>query len=70
MFQKKDLCPTTTNLTKDQNGKAETMIWQMGTNQKMQAMTECKQPCVKLTAKVKTKYYAKARNSLICIVII
>ena len=57
------MCPTTTNLTRAENGDVENEIWLMVTNQKMKAMTECKQPCSKLSAKINTKYYAKARKS-------
>ena len=57
------MCPTTTNLTKAENWDAENEIWQMVTNQKMEAMTECKQPCKKLSAKINTKFYAKTRES-------
>ena len=35
----------------------------MVTNQKMEAMAECKHPCSKLKAKINTKFYAKARKS-------
>ena len=57
------MCPTTTNITKAENGEVENEIWQMVTNQKMEARAECKQPCSKLSAKINTKYYAKARKS-------
>ena len=56
------MCPTITNLTKAENGKVENEIWQMVTNQKMEARAECKQPCSKLSAKINTKYYAKSRK--------
>ena len=36
----------------------------MVTNQKMDSGADCKQPCVKLSAKIKTIFYAKARKSI------
>ena len=59
------MCPTTTKLTQDD--EVETEIWKMVTNQKTKAETECKQPCIKLHAKIKPKYYAKARKSIYAI---
>ena len=58
------MCPTTTNLTKYEIGDVGLEIWQMVTNQKMDSVAECKQSCVKLSAKIKTNFYAKARKSL------
>ena len=59
------MCPTTTNLTKAEISEAEIEIWLMVTNQKMESVAECKQPCSKLSAKIKTNYYAKSRKSYI-----
>ena len=61
------MCPTTTKLTQDEHVEVETEIWKMVTNQKTEAVTECKQPCIKLSAKIKSKYYAKARKSIYAI---